>query len=86
MEEETSVYQVQKFDSTVINTILDEVFESLEERGYDSISQLVGYLMSGDSGYISSYKGARNKITSVNRGKILEFLVERYFEDKKWNI
>lgn len=42
--------------------------------------------MSGDSGYISSYQVARNKVTVLDRGKILEFLLKNYFGDRKWNI
>ena len=43
--------------------MLHEVIDALEERGYKPINQLLGYFMSGDPGYISSYKGARDKIT-----------------------
>ena len=54
----------------------------LEERGYDAMTQLVGYLMSGDPGYITSHKEARNMIMRYDRSKILEFLIHHYMEHK----
>jgi len=75
MVEETKVYVTSDFqDELVKNTLLD-VKESLEERGYDPVNQIVGYLISGDPGYISSYKEARNKISKLDRTKIIEVLV-----------
>ena len=83
MVEETKVYVTSDFqDELVKNTLLD-VKESLEERGYDPVNQIVGYLISGDPGYISSYKEARNKISKLDRTKIIEVLVR---DSIKWNI
>ncbi len=58
--------------------VIQDVSLALNEKGYDPINQIVGYLMSGDPGYISSYKDARKKITRFERTKILDVLV-RYF-------
>ena len=55
---------------------LEEVYDALEERGYNPVNQIVGYLISGDPGYISSHKKARNKIVEFDRDKILEVLVD----------
>ena len=60
--EETKVYKTSEFSNALIAETLKEVIEILEERGYNPINQIVGYLMSGDPGYISSHKEARNKI------------------------
>ena len=57
-----------------------EIYEALEERGYNPINQLVGYIMSGDPGYISSHKEARNKITKIERNKILEVILREYIK------
>lgn len=76
--EETKVYQTSDFLDEVISTTLKDVIEILEERGYDPIKQIVGYLISGDPGYITSHKEARKKITKYDRNKILEFLVRNY--------
>lgn len=77
MDSNTTLYSVEEFNSASVKIILEEVFLALKERGYDPINQLVGYLMSGDPGYISSYKNARNQITSIDRSKILEFLLRK---------
>ena len=76
--ETTHLYDLDEINAAVIDKILNEVYDALEERGYNPINQLVGYLMSGDPGYISSHKEARNKITRIDRTKLLEVLV-RYF-------
>lgn len=77
MDSNTSLYSIEEFDLALVEAILQEVTNSLKEKGYDPINQLVGYLMSGDPGYISSYKDARKKIVSIDRSKILEFLLRK---------
>jgi len=78
--EETKVYQTSDFNNALIADTLREVIEILEERGYNPINQIVGYLMSGDPGYISSHKEARNKILKFERTKILEVLVSQFIK------
>lgn len=73
--EKTSVYNVDDFEKARIKSILEEVFYILEERGYNPMNQLIGYLTSGDPGYISSHKDARKKIMGIERTKILEVLL-----------
>lgn len=77
MESNTTLYSVEEFDKALVESILQEVFISLKEKGYDPINQMVGYLMSGDPGYISSYKDARKKVISIDRSRILEFLLRK---------
>ena len=77
----TEIYQIEDFEYGMIKQTLNEVAESLIEKGYDPIAQLVGYLMSGDPGYISSYKEARNKIKKLERAKILEYLLSRNYDE-----
>lgn len=77
MDSKTTLYSIEEFDVAFVEAILQEVFISLKEKGYDPINQLIGYLMSGDPGYISSYKDARKKIVSIDRSRILEFLLRR---------
>ena len=76
--ENTKVYDSNEFQTEYISQIVKEVATILEERGYNTVNQIVGYLMSGDPGYISSHKEARSKITSFDRTKILETLVEEF--------
>lgn len=75
--DDTVLYSVEEFNDAKIEILLKEVFLALKEKGYDPANQLVGYLMCGDPGYISSYKNARSKITSIDRSKILEFLLKK---------
>lgn len=66
-----------------VELILTDVFEALETKGYNPINQVVGYLISGDPAYISSYQGARNKIQQIERDEILEVLLEKFVETRK---
>jgi len=58
----------------------------LKERGYNPNNQIVGYLISGDPGYISSYHDARNKIQEIDRAKIVEILLREFQKNNKWDI
>ena len=70
-----------------IRQVLFLVKDALEERGYNAINQLAGYLISNDPAYISSHKNARSIIQSVERHEIIEELVRFYLEEnQKWNI
>ena len=84
MLEKTNLFERQEIEDAIISQTLFEVYESLEERGYNPINQLVGYLVSGDPGYISSYKDARDKILQLDRTKILVTVLESYLT--KWNV
>ena len=66
-----------------VELILTDVFEALETKGYNPINQVVGYLISGDPAYISSYQGARNKLQQIERDEIIEVLLEKFVETKK---
>lgn len=74
----TKTYNAGEFQEELIALTIKEVADILNERGYNAINQIVGYLMSGDPGYISSHKEARNKITKFERTEILEVLVKKY--------
>ena len=76
--ERTSLYSIDDFEDSLVSTTLKEVCEALKEKGYNEINQLVGYIMSGDPGYISSHNDARNKITSIERSTIIEVLLRSY--------
>lgn len=65
-----------------LKQLLSEVSKALEERGYNSVNQISGYLISNDPAYISSHNGARNKIQQVERYEIIEELVRYYLESK----
>lgn len=78
--EETKIYNAEDFDDALIAQTLKDVVEILEERGYNPINQIVGYLMSGDPGYISRHKEARNKITKIDRAKLIEVILKNFIK------
>lgn len=82
-QEQTSLFDLKKIDTDNIRITLKEVCTSLEERGYNPTNQIVGYLISGDPGYISSYKDARNKIQAIDRAKIVEILLLEFQKNNK---
>jgi len=81
--DETKVYETEEFVDENISEVLKEIVFNLEERGYNPINQIVGYLMSGDPGYISNHKESRNMILKYDRTKIIEVLLKEFI---KWNI
>ncbi len=81
MDDKTRVYATEDFDDKNVERILEDVYDALEDRGYDPLKQLVGYLSSGDPGYISSHLEARRKISTVERSKILEVVLRAYLKD-----
>ena len=82
-QEQTSLFDLKEIDTENIRITLKEVCASLEERGYNPTNQIIGYLISGDPGYISSYKDARNKIQAVDRAKIVEILLLEFQKNNK---
>ncbi len=80
MDKTTSLFTIEELDEAMLAQTLKEVYEALEEKGYNPTNQLVGYIMSGDPGYISSYREARSKISKIDRTKIIDVLVRNYFD------
>ncbi|WP_420795509.1 IreB family regulatory phosphoprotein [Halalkalibacillus sediminis] len=66
-----------------VNEILHSVYHSLEEKGYNPINQIVGYLLSGDPAYIPRHNDARNLIRRVERDEMIEELVKYYLKGNK---
>lgn len=64
-----------------IKQSLQVVYEALKVKGYNPISQLVGYIMSGDPTYITSHNNARNIISKLERDEILEEIFKNYLND-----
>ena len=61
--------------------ILISVYDSLKQKGYDPINQIVGYLLTEDPTYITNYNGARSKICKLDRDELLQELVRCYLAD-----
>ena len=78
----TQFFRVQPETKLGVEEIFEKVYEALAEKGYNPVSQVVGYIMSGDPTYITSHKSARSLIMKVERDEILEELVKVYIETK----
>lgn len=66
-----------------IREVLQTVYEALQEKGYNPINQIVGYLLSGDPAYIPRYKEARTLIRKIERDELIEELVKSYLKQKR---
>jgi uncharacterized protein (UPF0297 family) len=75
--EETKLFR-RNNEEAPAGKILADVYNSLREKGYDPINQVVGYLMSGDPAYITSHRQARARIRKIERHELLEELVRSY--------
>ena len=76
----TQFIRVSEPNRIEISDVLEQVYKALKQKGYNPVSQLVGYLMSGDPTYITSYNNARNLIMKVERDEILEELIKHYVD------
>lgn len=76
----TVLFDINEVNKELVYDTIKDVYDALEERGYNPINQLVGYIISGDLGYISSYKEARNKISKLDRSIIVEVLIDYYLK------
>ena len=76
----TQYFKVKTEPEVQVKEVLDVVYTAMEEKGYNPVNQIVGYIMSGDPTYITSYKNARSLIMKVERDEILEVLFENYID------
>ncbi len=79
---ETMAFKSEDLKRDNIKHVLQEVKRALDERGYNSVNQLAGYLFSNDPAYISSHNNARTIIQTVERYEIIEELVRSYLEEE----
>lgn len=78
MEEFTRKFNVAQEKDAEIRHILTTVYAALEDKGYNPINQIVGYILSEDPTYITTYKNARSLIRRVDRDDLLQALVRNY--------
>lgn len=74
----TVSFSLAKDGEERVRSILQAVHQALEEKGYNPINQLVGYMISGDPAYITSHNEARSLICKVDRDEIMEVLIKDY--------
>lgn len=80
MDDTTMTFDTKEINSALIRETLHDAVEALTERGYNPINQLVGYIISGDLGYISSYKETRNKLSKIDRSVLVETILKEYLK------
>ena len=78
----TMLFNSEELIRENMKQLLKNVSDALTERGYNSVNQIAGYLVSNDPAYISSHKNARTDIQQVERYEIIEELVRFYLESK----
>lgn len=81
MDRQTRMYDnLEKEEQRSVEEILNIVYDALDERGYNSIDQMVGYILSGDPSYITSHNNARNIIGRIERDDLVEELIKAYLK------
>lgn len=80
----TQFFQVESGPQIQAKDILEIVYKSLSEKGYNPVNQVVGYIMSGDPTYITSYNGARSLIMKMERDELVEEMLKTYIEHHGW--
>lgn len=79
MDKNTIMFNSFKLEKTNKQVLL-EVYQALKEKDYNPIDQLVGYLISGDPSYITSYNNARTMIKSVDRDELISEMLKAYLD------
>lgn len=77
----TQYFKVDVDSDYDVRDVIASVYTALTEKGYNPVNQIVGYLMSGDPTYITSYKGARSLIMRAERDEIIEVFLEDYIKN-----
>ena len=80
----TQYFKVKSEAEISVKEVLDVVYNAMAEKGYNPVNQIVGYIMSGDPTYITSFKGVRSMIMKVERDELVEELLKEYIKNKSW--
>ena len=74
----TITFSIKKELERQMRNALTDVYDALEEKGYNAIDQIVGYLLSEDPTYITNYNNARSEIRKIDRDELLKVMVQNY--------
>ena len=80
MDQNTTVFIPVKEESKRVKEIMDQVVLALKDKGYEPVSQIIGYILSGDPTYITSHKEARALICKIERDDLLEEMIKKYLD------
>lgn len=83
--DETQIIRLDMEALPEVKNVLRQVYGALTEKGYNPVNQIVGYIMSGDPTYITSYNNARSLIMKVERDELVEEMLEAYIKNNGWN-
>lgn len=78
MTDKTIQFSVRDEHENEVRRILTEVYNALNEKGYNPVSQIVGYLLSEDPTYITTHNNARSLVRRIDRDELLQILVKEY--------
>ena len=81
---QTQFFKVNVEPELRVKEVLDTVYNAMREKGYNPVNQIVGYIMSGDPTYITSYRNARGLIGRVERDELVEEMLKEYIEKNHW--
>ena len=82
IDRSTVKFTVPSDDKESMRVILRRVFDALNEKGYNPINQIVGYLLTEDPTYITNYQNARTLICKIDRDELMQVLVREYLFKK----
>ncbi len=78
MDDKTMIFSIPDNKDDMVRTILTSVYDALEQKGYNPVNQIVGYILSEDPTYITTHNNARNLIRKIDRDDLLEILLKNY--------
>ena len=81
INQDTLIVQKNNQEEIDVKEVLKTVYKALKEKGYNPVNQIVGYVLSGDPTYVTSFNNARTLITKVERDEIIEELVSSYIKN-----
>ena len=80
----TQYFRTRPDQELEVKEVLDLVYNAMDEKGYNPVNQIVGYIMSGDPTYITSHNGARSLIMKMERDELVEEMLKTYIEHNEW--
>lgn len=81
MNDPTRSFSIHDDKENEVREILTAVYDALKQKGYNPINQIVGYILSEDPTYITTYNNARSLIRKIDRDELLQILVRSYLDD-----
>ena len=81
MQDPTRSFSIHEDQEAEVRSILTAVYDALKQKGYNPINQIVGYILSEDPTYITTYNNARSLIRRIDREELLQILVRSYLND-----